>query len=269
MEFVEDDGSDVRQEWIIEQPAEQDPLGDDRNFRPRADARFEANLIADLLTQPPAVFGGNPGGRGPGRDAAGLQLIEFLERLARELKEIEATFSFVEWRQWLNRQLESAEFRDTGVSSPVIFTHLSLTRLRNFDAVALIGADSLHLPGELDQGMFFNQSVRRQLGLPDAGEQILQCRDDLIGLISRSQSVLVTWQAMRSGEKNLPSPFVERLQVFHELAWKSPLGEGEAATLAAWASLPSPIAAEAPAMTVQPAPAASSSRLFMSCRSAR
>jgi ATP-dependent helicase/nuclease subunit B len=196
------------------------------------------------------------------RDAAGLQLIEFLERLARELKEIEATFAFVEWRQWLNRQLESAEFRDTGVSSPVIFTHLSLTRLRSFDAVALVGADALHLPGELDQGMFFNQSVRRQLGLPDAGEQVCQFRDDLLGLISRSQSVLVTWQAMRGGEKNLPSPFVERLQVFHELAWKSPLGEGEAATLAASASLPSPVAAEAAAMTVQPAPAASSDLLL-------
>jgi ATP-dependent helicase/nuclease subunit B len=190
------------------------------------------------------------------RDAAGLQLIEFLERLARELKEIEATFTFAEWRQWLDRQLESAEFRDTGVASPVIFTHLSLTRLRSFGAVALVGADALHLPGELDQGLFFNQSVRRQLGLPDAVQQLRQFRDDLIGLVSGSHSVLVTWQAMRASEKCLPSPFIERLQVFHELAWQSSLPESDAPALAAAVVLPPPVAAEPPPQTAQPAPAA-------------
>ena len=72
-------------------------------------------------------------------DPAGLQLVELLHQLARDLADSDETFSFIEWRRWLDRQLELAEFRDNGVSSPVIFTQLSLTRLREFDAVLLTG----------------------------------------------------------------------------------------------------------------------------------
>ncbi|HWQ37799.1 MAG TPA: PD-(D/E)XK nuclease family protein [Burkholderiales bacterium] len=217
------------------------------------DRRRSLHDWLELLFGSLAALGADTGLR---RDAAGLQLMELLERLARELREVDATFSFGEWRQWLNRRLESAEFRDSGIASPVIFTQLSLTRLRRFDAVVLVGCDDAHLPGELARGAFFNESVREQLGLPTAQRQIAQMRDDLLGLLARTQSALLTWQSMRSGEKNLASPFVERLQVFHELAWGERLGDGGIGALAAAAEVPPPILAVVPAQTRRPAPTA-------------
>lgn len=194
--------------------------------------------------------------RGLERDPAGLQLLEFLRRRSRELSESDAVFSFGEWRQWLNRQLEGAEFRDTGIASPVVFTHLALTRLREFDAVALVGCDAGHLPGASTDAVFFNQAVRMQLGLPGREQEVAQIRDDLIGLLSRSRATLITWQALRNGEANLPSPYLERLRVFHRLAWQSDLLDGELAALLPSAQLPPPTFARVDvAPSKQPAPA--------------
>ncbi|MGD2140627.1 MAG: PD-(D/E)XK nuclease family protein [Burkholderiales bacterium] len=173
-------------------------------------------------------------------DPAGLQLLEYLQRLARDLAVSDALFSFSEWRRWLDRQLESAEFRDSGVSSPVIFTQLSLTRLREFDAVVLTGCDVAHLPGADAGSVFFNQSVRAQLGLPTHEQRMAQITDDLSGLLSRSARVLVTWQEMRNGEQNLLSPLFERVEVFHQLAWGNDLGSTQLAALIARAQVQAP-----------------------------
>ncbi len=188
------------------------------------------------------------------RDPAGLQLIEYLQRQSRELTDSEEQFSFGEWRQWLNRQLESAEFRDSGIASPVIFTQLSLTRLREFDAVVLTGCDAAHLPGKNSGGVFFNQSVRAQLGLPTRQQQLAQMYDDLTGLLSRSNEVLVTWQQLRNGEKNLLSPLFEQVDVFHRLAWGNDLADTVLEQMLPRAQVVAPAAAQLPQLTSRPAP---------------
>lgn len=194
------------------------------------------------------------------KDAAGLQMWELLELRSRELAGSNATFSLREWQQWLNRQLESAEFRDTGISSPVTFTHLSSTRLRAFDAAVLVGCDAAHLPGAAVDKLFFNQSVRVQLGLPGAEQQHAQVRDDLIGLLSRCDQVLVSWQQLRGGEPNLISPLFERLEVFHRLGWQIDLQQPSLAALLAQTELAPPLPPgqsppPLPETTVRPAPA--------------
>ncbi|UCH46956.1 MAG: PD-(D/E)XK nuclease family protein [Betaproteobacteria bacterium] len=194
-------------------------------------------------------------------DPAGLQLVELLHQLARDLAGSEETFSFVEWRRWLDRQLELAEFRDSGVSSPVIFTPLSLTRLREFDAVLLAGCDASHLPGTDSGSAFFNQSVRAQLGLPTREEQLAQINEDLTGLLTRSGSVLVTWQELRNGEPNLLSPLFERMNVFHQLAWNSSLEERELDRLIPLAQVTAPEVLPLPAATSPPAPVVTSEQL--------
>ena len=188
------------------------------------------------------------------RDPAGLQLMEYLQRYSRELAKSDEQFSFGEWRQWLNRQLESAEFRDTGISSPVIFTQLSLTRLRVFDAVVLTGCDASHLPGTNSDSVFFNQSVRAQLGLPTTDQRLEQIRDDLIGLLSRSSDALVTWQEFRDGEQNLLSPLFERVEVFHGLAWGRGLADKELGRMVPRVQIAAPVAAQLPSVTPRPAP---------------
>ncbi len=194
-------------------------------------------------------------------DPAGLQLLDLLHQLARDLAGGEETFSFGEWRRWLNRQLELAEFRDTGVSSPVIFTQLSLTRLRAFDAVVLTGCDASRLPGTDAGSEFFNQSVRAQLGLPIREQRLAQIADDLSGLLSRSGSALVTWQQLRDGEPNLLSALFERIDVFHRLAWGSSLEDSGLEQLMPLAQVVAPDHFPLPALTSPPAPAVAAARL--------
>jgi ATP-dependent helicase/nuclease subunit B len=103
--------------------------------------------------------------------------------------------------------------------------------------------------------------VRAQLGLPGTEHRIAQIVDDLSGLLCRSDRVLVTWQALRSGEKNLVSPLFERADLFHRLAW----GDGlEARVLAGETSVwqvIDPARAELPPPCERPAPAVAAQRL--------
>ena len=215
------------------------------------DRRHGLHAWLTLLFRSLALLGVEDGLR---RDPAGLQLMEYLQRHSRELADSDEQFSYVEWRQWLNRQFESAEFRDSGISSPVIFTQLSLTRLREFDAVVLTGCDSSHLPGAHPDSAFFNQSVRAQLGLPTSEHRLEQIRDDLIGLLSRCNDALVTWQQFRNGEQNLLSPLFERIEVFHDLAWGRGLADKELARMLPHVQVVAPVAAQLPAVTSRPAP---------------
>jgi len=194
-------------------------------------------------------------------DLAGLQLLERLHSLVRDLAGSEERFAFAEWRRWLDRQLELAEFRDGGVASPVIFTQLSLTRLREFDAVVLTGCDATHLPGNDRGSVFFNQSVRSQLGLPTREQQLVQVVDDLSGLISRSGRVLVTWQELRDGEPNLVSPLFERVEVFHQLAWNRNLRSRTLERLLFHGQVRPPLPAPLPLPSAPPAPSVQPHRL--------
>lgn len=194
-------------------------------------------------------------------DPAGLQMVERLQSVARDLAISEDRFAFVEWRRWLDRQLELAEFRDSGISSPVIFTQLSLTKLREFDAVVLTGCDAAHLPGADPGSMFFNQAVRAQLGLPTRDQQLRQITDDLSGLLSRSARVLVTWQELRNGEQNLVSPLFERVEVFHHLAWNTSLKSEALERMLAHGQVRSPLPLPLPVPTPPPAPSVQPHRL--------
>lgn len=161
--------------------------------------------------------------KGLSLDPAGEELLEKLAGLKAELAAVAGRFGFRAWRRWLDMQLESMTFRDTGIRSPVVLTHLHATRLRAFDAVVLLGCDAAHLPSESDPGLFFNQAVRAELKLPlDESERRRQL-SDFIGLLSRSGSVWASWQSLKKGEPNLLSPFFEQLGAFHLHAFGSDL----------------------------------------------
>lgn len=153
------------------------------------------------------------------RDLAGGQLLEMLEHAANELANANETFRFAEWRHWLNQRFENATFLDTGIDSPVLFTHLAATRLRRFDAVLLLGSDSTHLPAPPPASVFFNQSVRASLHLPTWQDSQLAEQRDLAGLLARSNHLLATWQAFQQGEPNLLSPLFALLATCHEQAY--------------------------------------------------
>ena len=78
------------------------------------------------------------------------------------------------------------------------------------------------------ESVFFNQAVRTQLGLPDRRTALASERaGPLISLLSSVPEVWVTWQARRNGEPNPLSPWFERLETFHVLAYGTSLRGAE------------------------------------------
>ena len=195
--------------------------------------------------------------QGLAEDEAGVQLLQLLQTWRQELAGDSTRFSRTEWRHWLAQQLDEHTFRDTAIDSSVLLTHLAATRWRHFDAVLLLGCDASHLPSADSNSMYFNDAVRGTLGLPTREVKLAQQRDDLLGLLSMNDVVLVTWQASKNGEQNLLSPYVEMLRALHELAYGDDLAERELGVLleqaqVAAAEFPVPDVAAMPAPSVSP-----------------
>ena len=178
----------------------------------------------EALQQSLEILGVSDGFRG---DEAGRQLLQQILLWQDEMSSDRTHFSFSEWRRWLSQQLDLITYRDSGVESPVMFTHLAATRWRSFDAVLLLGADAAHLPAPINSGPWFNDAVRSSLGLPLSSEQRKKVRDDLYCLLSMNDEVLITWQAAKGGEHNLLSPHVEMLRSAHMLAFDADLLDKE------------------------------------------
>jgi len=195
--------------------------------------------------------------QGLATDAAGAQLLQVLQTWQQELATDGTRFSRAEWRHWLAQQLDAHTFRDASIDSPVLLTHLAATRWRRFDAVLLLGADVSHLPGTDSGSVWFNDAVRAALGLTTREQKLAQQRDDLLALLALNDTVLATWQASKSGEPNLLSPYLEMLRALHELAYGDDLAERELGALledaqVRGAEFPLPQAAFMPAPGVPP-----------------
>ncbi len=159
---------------------------------------------------------------GLAQDAAGCQLLEILNQLGEDAELVPGKLTLPEWVRALDLQFEAASFMEKQSRGPVCMTQLSMTRLRSFDAVLVLGADADHLPFVSRQA-YFGDVVRAALGLPTR-QDILEatCRD-LIELISRAGTVKVTWRSEINGERNPLAPLLQRLDVFHQSAWGKPL----------------------------------------------
>ena len=160
-------------------------------------------------------------------DDAGMQLLQALETWQQELAGDEGRYRFAEWRRWLAQQLDTQTYLDSGIDSPVRFTHLAATRWRAFDAVLLLGCDADHLPSVADGGRWFNDAVRGSLDLPTRSTNAARQRDDLLALLMLNDCVLITWQKDRNGEKGLLSAYLEMLRDLHDLAYGDDLSERE------------------------------------------
>jgi ATP-dependent helicase/nuclease subunit B len=194
-------------------------------------------------------------------DPAGRQLLELMRRLKQEMHDTQEICGFEEWRQWLDRQLERESFLDSGIDSPIVFTHLAATRLRCFEAALVIGADATHLPGDAEQSGLFGESVRRELGLPSREQTRSDIWDDLVDLASSTPQVLFTWQAMHEGEPNPASPWLTLMDTLHQITWGSSLHVyGLAKTLPPWVTIPDD-SAPLPAIMRPPAPSIPPTRI--------
>ncbi len=147
------------------------------------------------------------------RDPAGTQIIDMLALLALECEQAEHAFSFSEWRAFLGMQLESTSFISDIVDRRVVMLPLNGAHLRPFDAVLLVGADADHLPSQSSETLFFANAVRRELGLDTRERRQRQQLRDFAELLSINRDVVLSWQAIKNGEPNPVSHWVQRLEL--------------------------------------------------------
>ncbi|MBL8534809.1 MAG: PD-(D/E)XK nuclease family protein [Betaproteobacteria bacterium] len=153
---------------------------------------------------------------GLAQDAAGRQVLDRLQSLRDAVEGDKVLLSLAEWRQWLDTAFESALFRDRDIRSPVIITHLGAARGRVFEAVLLLGADVTRLPAAETTGLFLNDNVRSELGLPTSRQRRRVLLDDLEALVADAGDVFAVWQSEDAGEPVPMSPWLELLDTLHE-----------------------------------------------------
>lgn len=160
-------------------------------------------------------------------DAAGAQLIQLLQDIAQDCMQVGHTFSFSEWRAFINLQLEATAFVQVNQDKRVVMLPLNGARLRTFDAVLLVGADAKNLPSQPVETLFFANVVRRELGLATRESRQRQQLRDVTELLSANACVVLSWQAHKDGEPNSVSPWIERLDLCLARAGVAPLARHE------------------------------------------
>ncbi|MDO8179182.1 MAG: PD-(D/E)XK nuclease family protein [Undibacterium sp.] len=146
-------------------------------------------------------------------ESAGNQILQMLQALNGDCQHMDASFSFAEWRAFVNLQLESAPFISIRMDKRVVMLPLNGAHLRCFDAVFIVGADATHLPSRAKEVLFFTNAVRRECGLVTREtRQRQQLRDFAEVLLSNSE-VVISWQGQHDGEHNSVSPWIAQLNL--------------------------------------------------------
>lgn len=146
-------------------------------------------------------------------DEAGRQLLDLFESIERDCVRVDQDFSFAEWRAFLNLQIEATSFVQPWRDRRVVMLPLNGARLRSFDAVLVVGADAEHLPSRPVETLFFANVVRAELGLATRESRQRQQLRDVVELLSSNARVVMSWQTHKNGEPNLPSPWLQRLEL--------------------------------------------------------
>jgi ATP-dependent helicase/nuclease subunit B len=172
-------------------------------------------------------------GQGLQRDPAGQRVLAELERLLQALGGRRLRLSWVEFRAWLGQTLERFHYRPAADHDLVQLLSLEQTPLCRFDAVVIAGLGRDHAPGPGLGSPFFNDRVRRELGLLTS-RAIWSARfHHFRRLLESAPRVLLTVPREEAGEPVVPCPWLERLQTFHRLAYGHGLHDEELRQLVA------------------------------------
>ncbi len=191
-------------------------------------------------------------------DDAGQCVLALLESLHNAGRFSSVSLSWREFRDWLGRNLERANYQPPDSGSPVRLLTLEQSRLQHFDAVVLAGCNRDQLPGKPGAQAFFNQRVRSELGLSTWSQTLAERLHHFCRALLSADRVLLTRHREQDGEPVAPSPWLELLDVFYRNAWEKSLQDP---TLGALLKQPqsrpaTPDDRPLPGTTRRPAPAA-------------
>ncbi len=161
-------------------------------------------------------------------DAAGQRILQELAGLRASLQGRSIKLSWRDWRTWCGRALETQNFRPGNTASDQVqLLNMDQSRLLQFDALIIASVDREHFPGHDQASPFFNNTVRAELGLRTWRDTQIQRFHHFRRLLEAAPQILLTLQGEQQGELQLPSPWLQTLQVFHQLAYGNDLSNVE------------------------------------------
>ena len=150
------------------------------------------------------------------KDPAGKQLLEVLKTFdlgAGAYRQV--SMRLPEWLSLLKTVIEEASYQEVGQQAEATLSILPLssTRLREFDAVVLVGCDEQQLPAFSEPPLFFSDALNRLLKASTITAQYIQQARDLSQLLVSCPQVDLLWQSKsKSGEPLRPSAWISRLR---------------------------------------------------------
>lgn len=164
-------------------------------------------------------------------DAAGSSILQLLDKLQHSTLSANPALSWQDFRSWLGMALEEQLFSPQQQASVVQLMTLEQAQLKRFDALIIAAADEQYLPGSADTSPFFNQAVRRALGLPVWEQQRAQRLLQFKRLLLASDEILISCKSHDHGDVIPLSPWIEALRVHTRLRFNLPLDNTELAAL--------------------------------------
>ena len=152
-------------------------------------------------------------------DPAGRELLAALDALRAAPTGHSSRLDYASFRHWLERELERRRFRPAAPNACVRLMSAVESSYCHFDAIVIPGCTSDQLPGAVAPSPFFNETVRRNLGLPTIGDRLSRGLHDFRRLLQAAPAVLLTYRRHENREPKLPSPWLERLVAFHQAAY--------------------------------------------------
>ena len=156
-------------------------------------------------------------------DAAGQRVLQELEGLLRTAEQENTRLPWNEFRVWLGRTLERFNFKPPTGTGQVQLMALGQSTLQHFDALVIASAERESLPGNGSASPFFNDTVRAELDLPTDAERLVERFDHFRRLLEAAPHVLISLRHSQDDEVIIPSPWVEALHAFHQLAYGNKL----------------------------------------------
>ncbi len=160
-----------------------------------------------------------------GNDAAGAAIITEIAAMRRAIEGRSLKINWTEFRTWLGRALERANFA-AQESGQIQLMTLEQSNLQQYDAIIIAGITQEHFPGQKEHSPFFNDAVRYALGIPPARKVLANRFYHFRRLLEAAPNFLFTWHSDEGSDISTPSPWLELLQRFHELAYGQTLHDG-------------------------------------------
>lgn len=152
-------------------------------------------------------------------DPAGRRVLQEWQLLHAAAQHSDTGMNWLEFRAWLGTSLERHVFRPATAGNPVLLLTLQQAQLGQYAGLVIGACDHEHLPAATHHSPFFNDPVRRDLGLPVWPDHYQLQLNRFRRLLESASAVLLTWHQEDNGETRLPSNWLEAIQTFHQSGW--------------------------------------------------